>query len=247
MAMSPRLLRPRAGRGKRYNELRQGLQAYWRLDEVATAGNVTALDSIGTANLTSNNSVLSTTGKIGTGRAFVAASAQTLSVSDGPSAQFGDGNWAISLWHYTTTAIGNNERLIARVAANGTALDQRVFFRPGGSGAARFYSSYTDGTSANVVDSTNSFAVNAWNFLALSHNSGVLTLQLNGVRTTGNRGAGKAFRSSAGSSLFFGGEGVSVVGATSGSLDEICKWTRALSNAELDELYNSGAGINLNE
>ena len=247
MAMNQKLLRPRASGGKRYKALRVGLQAYWRLDETAGAGNVSALDSIGTSNLTSTNSVLSTTGLIGTARNFVAASLQTLSIADGAVAQFGDGDWAICLWHFTTTSMGNNERIIVRVSANGGVLDQRVFFRPGGSNAIRFFSYYTDGSAANVVDSINEVTANAWNFMALSHNAGVVTIQLNGTRATGNRAAGKAFRSSVGPLLYFGGEGSGAAGAISGNLDEICKWTRALSNAELDALYNSGAGINLNQ
>ena len=246
MAMNQKLLRPKAS-GKFYKSLRVDLQAYWRLDETAVSGNVSALDSIGTNNLTSTNSVLSTTGLIGTGRDFVAATLHTLSIADGAAAQFGDGNWCISLWHYTTTSTGNNERIISRSTANAGLQDQRVFFRPGGSSAIRFYSAYTDGVGANIVDSSNAVTANAWNFMALSHNSGVVTIQLNGTRTTANRAVGKAFRSSVGLLLYFGGEGSGAGGAISGKLDEICKWTRALSNAELDALYNAGAGINLNK
>ena len=246
MAMNPKLLRPKAS-GKFYKSLRVGLQAYWRLDETAGAGNVSALDSIGTSNLTSTNSVLSTTGLIGTARNFVAASLQTLSIADGAVAQFGDGDWAICLWHFTTTAAGNNERIISRSTANAGVQDQRIFFRPGGSNAIRFFTFYTDGTAANVVDSSNAVTANAWNFMALSHNAGVVTIQLNGTRATANRAVGKAFRSTVGPLLYFGGEGSSAAGAISGKLDEIAKWTRALSNAELDALYNAGAGINLNK
>ena len=246
MAMNQKLLRPRAS-GEFYKSLRVDLQAYWRLDETAVSGNVSALDSIGTNNLTSTNSVLSTTGLIGTARNFVAASLQNLSIADGAVAQFGDGNWCISLWLYATTATGNNERIVSRSTANAGLQDQRVFFRPGGASSIRFFSYYTDGSAANVVDSSNPVTANAWNFMALSHNSGVVTIQLNGTRTTANRAAGKAFRTTVGPLLYFGGEGSGAAGAISGKLDEICKWTRALSNTELDALYNAGAGINLNK
>ena len=246
MAMNQKLLRPKAS-GKFYKSLRVNLQAYWRLDETAVSGNVSALDSIGTNNLTSTNSVLSTTGLIGTGRNFTAASLQTLSVADSAAAQFGDGDWCISLWHYTTTLTGNNDFVISRCTANRGVIDYRIF-RPGGNNSIRFYTTYTDGTGANLVDSSNSFVPNSWNFIAVSHNSGVVTIQLNGTRTTANRAAGKAFANTAGLLMYVGGEGSpAAASGISGKLDEICKWTRALSNTELDVLYNAGAGINLNK
>ena len=62
MAMSPRLLRPRAS-GLSIGQLRRDLALYLTMNETATSGNVTAVDNSGNGfDFTSVNSVLSTAG-----------------------------------------------------------------------------------------------------------------------------------------------------------------------------------------
>jgi hypothetical protein len=227
--------------------------AYWPLNESAASGDVTAVDNSGRGNdLTSNNTVPSVAGIQSNGRLFTAANSEFLSINSNADVQFGNGNWAISFWLYsqnTTTgythpvgkdASGAREwgmRLQADAAGNANRMEMYVF--------------NTDGTFSYLTgpaDRTNANYVNRWWHYVAVHNAGALTVYENGESyVTGTRTAGKTFITT--STAFNIGRRpfTGFLEYFNGRIDEVAKWSRALTATEVSQLYNAGAGIDLSQ
>jgi hypothetical protein len=244
--MNPRLLRPKAS-GFKYQSLRTGLVAYWPLNETATSGDVTAEDKSGKGNnLTSNNSVLSTAGLIGNARDFVAANSEFLSIASNTDMQFGDKDWSISLWfnlNDTTTyqivakdASGGREFECAANTVGGNTRLTIVFYHSGGSVTV-------------FQPNPGSLATGTWHFLAFRHinSTGVITGRINTGTFPLTRPAGQTWNATS-TEFRLGARAFSPFQSfLNGKIDECARWSRALSDDELDELYNSGNGINLGQ
>jgi hypothetical protein len=250
MGMNPRLLRPLASRN---NPLRIGLVAYWPLDEIATSGDVTAVDQTGRGNdLTSNNSVLSTTGKVNNGRLFDAASTEYLGRASNSDLQFGDSNWSLQLWFFGTRADPAPGSAFEHVIGKDESGGREIGLRPA-YGPSRYRIEidvfHTDGTFTSVNQpSTGAYAnfANLWWHCVLTHDSGTVRLWMNNSNvTTSTRAAGKSFAATG--TQFnvgrrsFGG----FLEYFNGTIDEVAKWNRALSSTEIASLYNSGNGLSL--
>lgn len=249
MPMNPRLLRPLA-RG--YADLRVGLVAYWPLNETATSGDVSADDWTGRGNtLTSNNSVLSVTGKVGNGREFVAANSEYLERNSNADVQFGNGDWSLSLWvqpRATGTApqcvvgkdaAGNREFSVYCETNTGTNANRFLVgvFNTGGSLSA---------SAIEPSDTANADFINRWWHVVATNSGGVVTLYRNGVsRAAATRPGGQTFNTTS-TALSLGRREFSTFeNYFTGYIDEVAKWTRALSAAEISRLWNNGNGIDL--
>jgi hypothetical protein len=238
MAMNNRLLRPKAS-GYKYKDLRKNMVAYWSLNETATSGDVTAKDGSGKGyDLTSNNSVLSATAKVGNGRAFVASNTEWLSVASNSDLTFPrNEDWTIALWVYPTGEA--EQQIMAKDISTGRefsiykSADERIllsFWSLGG---------------ATLQSSANALSLNSWHFVVAKNESLATSLFRNtsvvagpttfasnwGTATTPLNIGRRAF---AGANAYF-----------DGTIDEVAVWRRALSSAEISELYNSGNGIDL--
>lgn len=258
MAMSPKLLRPR--QTSKYAALRKSLVAYWPMNETATSGDVTAEDWTKRGNdLTSNNSVLSTTGKIGDARDFVAGNTEYLSATDRTDLRFMDGrDWTFACWIYVPSSwpVG----IQAFLSRDGVSAGQRetLLLMQTVSTLRRITWETGPGTTTNAVaivsdqsSAGDRLAVNTWHFFAATYNasSTVLSLRLNaGTRTgetgTATRPAGTPVVGTRPFTLGRRPAGTPDLYLTA-RLDEVAKWDRVLSSAELDTLYNSGSGIDL--
>jgi hypothetical protein len=241
--MNPRLLRPKAS-GFRYQALRSGLVAYWPLNETAASGDVTAKDESGKGyDLTSNNSVLSATGKIGNARDFVATNSEFLSIASNADMQFGNKDWTLTCWIYPGIFAG---QIVAKDMSGGREIEIRTTTANSNSLQVFVYASgNTSGTNTVLSNLT----VDTWYFFAVRSvvSTGVITVRGNASTSTINRPVGQTWNST-NTALNIGRR--AFVGASdyfTGRIDEVAKWDRALSNAELDELYNSGNGISLGQ
>jgi hypothetical protein len=258
MPMNPRLLRPLA-RG-RYNALRVGLVAYWPLNEDASSGDVTAEDWTGRGNnLTSNNSVLSVAGRQGNARSFVLANSEYLAAAgNNADLRFMDGrNWTFAGWLYVPSAwvTGSDRQYFAARDPVTSGNREIAFDLRQGAGLHRVACTIGPGASptTNVLFGDNAVAgdnlpLNSWIFFAFTYNATTRVL-------FGRIGSGVSANSTATGTL---PAGTPVVGTSTfnlgrrqdgsyfnGYLDEVAKWDRVLSSAELDTLYNAGNGIDL--
>jgi hypothetical protein len=252
--MSPRLLRPRSrGVGYRYAALRQGLVAYWPLNESAASGDVTAVDNSGRGNdLTSNNTVPSIAGKVNNARQFTAANTEWLSIASRADVQFGNGNWSISWWMFPQATATGFQHVMGKDESGGREVSFRVQLDSGGSANRltidMFHSDGTFITAAAPANRTNASFINQWWHYTLVNNAGAVALYENGTSVaTATRAGGKSFAATStqfniGRRSFSG-----FLEYFTGYVDEVAKWTRALSQAEVTALYNAGAGIDLSQ
>jgi len=247
MPMNPRLLRPKAS-GFKYQSLRSGLVAYWPLNETATSGDVTAKDESGKGNnLTSNNSVLSAAGKIGNARDFVAANSEFLSIASNTDMQFGNKDFTLALWFnaddwtayqiVAKDASGARELECSLSTAGGFNRLLVVFYHSGGN------------VTGLLPGSDIGLTAGAWHFLSFRHinSTGVITARINASTITITRPAGQTWNATS-TEFRLGARAFSPFQQYfNGLIDECARWNRALSDAELDTLYNSGNGINLGQ
>lgn len=238
MSMSPRLLRPRAS-GFRYKALRSSMVAYWPLNETATSGDVTAKDGSGKGyDLTSNNSVLSATGKVGNGRIFASANSEWLSVNSNSDLTFPrDQDWTIAFWVYPT---GESEGMFMAKDISGNRE-----FEYKKTSDERVYLSFTALGGATLLSSPNAMTLNAWHHLVAVQSSLATSVYRNGSLLLGPTTFASNWptattplnigrRAFGGANTYF-----------EGTIDEVAIWRRALSASEIAEIYNSGNGIDL--
>ena len=249
--MSPRLLRPRASGGFRYPTLRSGLVAYWPLNESAASGDVTAVDNSGRGNdLTSNNTVPSIAGKVNNARQFTAANTEWLSITSRADVQFGNGNWSISWWMFPQATATGFQHVMGKDESGGREVSFRVQFDSvGTANRVDINIFHTDGTFITATapaNRSNASFINQWWHYTLVNNAGAVTLYENGTSVaTATRAGGKSFAATStqfniGRRSFSG-----FLEYFTGYVDEVAKWSRALSEAEVTALYNAGSGIDL--
>jgi hypothetical protein len=247
MPMSPRTLRPR--QTGRYAALRSGLVAYWPLNETATGGDVTAEDWTKRGNdLTSNNSVLSVAGLKGNAREFVAGNTEYLSRASNTDLTLGNGNWTLAFWFWRSSLtdwqvlVGKDLGSLREFNIHSTFVSETATF------TLEIFN--TSGTARNI-SVLNAQVANAWNFVACRHvaSTGVTTVRCNTTTQNYTRTGGPVEEWVSQNTPWaigrrgFGGGGLYLTGY----VDECAKWSRALSDSELDTLYNSGAGIDLRQ
>jgi hypothetical protein len=235
--------------GTNYGSIREGLVAYWPMNESASSGDVTAADWTGRGNdLTSNNTVPSVTGKIGDGRNFTAANSEWLSASGANNdLKFADGNdwtfagwiwmptWTLGIYFCGNDSSGNREVLFDTRASDGNNLACQI--NPGGSFGVT--------TIAGASMATSTWHFFAWTYNATTRalygrvNDGIgknsaITTRPSGSMNQSSQPLNLGRRQFTGAHSYFGGY-----------LDEVAKWNRVLSSSELDAIWNAGNGIDL--
>ena len=197
------------------------LVAYWRLDEASG----TREDTKGSNDLTDNNTVTSSTGKIGDAADFEADNSEYLSIADNSDLSSGDVDFSIWAWVRPETVAGT----IVVNKPDEYGLDMY----PDGS-AWRFTvnAAYTPVSTGTPVAGT-------WAFLVGVHDAAAneIKISVNGAAfvtasAIGPTDTGSAFLvgSYNGSSLFF-----------DGLVDEVGFTKRKLTQEEVSALYNSGS------
>ena len=251
--MNPKLLRPRSTT-TRFAALRTGLVAYWPLNETAGAAeNITAVDWTARGNdLTSNNTVPSVAGKVNNARQFTAANSRWLSIASRADVQFGNGDWSISWWMYPQATATGFQHVIGKDESGGREIGFRVQLDSvalvNRLTVDIFHTDGTNITAAAPANRTNANFSNQWWHYTLVNNAGAVTLYENGTSVaTATRANGKSFAATS-TQFNIGRRSYSgFLEYFTGYVDEVAKWTRALSATEVSSLFNSGAGIDLRQ
>jgi hypothetical protein len=220
MSLDQCLLLPEGYVGGAASPLLTGLFAYYTLDEASG----TATDSLGSRNLTAFNSPVSTTGKIGNARNFVSASSQRLSSSATDFAISGD--FSIAFW-WTTTTIGDGSPIVSI----GDDYNQCDI----GHASSGLVAAFLGGLS-NAAFSATTLTEGVARHLAVVRSGTSLRLYVNG---TGGTAATNSTAPTSGKLHL--GYGSYQYGDC--WIDELGFWSRALTGAEITQLYNSGSGL----
>jgi hypothetical protein len=198
------------------------LVAYWKLDE----GSGTRIDSHGSNNLTDNNSVGSATGKIGNAAEFSGSNSLGAGTSLQPA-----GDFTFSCWLNPDTLNGN------AVAANWTNASNRTWAIDTFSGTLRFYI-YGPSIDA-IIDTGITLSTVSWSLVIAWFDDAAdnIYCQINNGTIFSASFTGPPYQAGE----FTLGKRASLF--NDGLMDEVGLWSRVLTAAERNELYNAGAGI----
>ncbi len=234
---------PTVGQGVLHEPLLVDLLSYWRLEETTTA---TRVDTTGSNDLTPDASISNEAGVIGNGQNFDGSRRLTGSATPAGIDFDGSQSFTITGWfHIDTIPAATNWSLISKHNADTSKRGYLVFWR---SSTERLqFNVSANGSTNTTVNSTIALTSgsNAFFMATYDSSSGDMTLSVNTeTRVVANHGTTiftHDYPFSIGHGQFNG-----LPNLFDGLLDEIAIWGRKLSVAEEVELYNSGAGFDLN-
>jgi hypothetical protein len=212
--------------------LADNLSSYWKLDE--SSGN--ASDSVGSNTLTNNNSATYSTGKIGNGVNFVAASSQSLSHVD--DASFTPTTMTWSFWVKVTSTPSSNTGyglIDKRDNTSGTNGYQIQYYNNAGTPYINLQSK--GGTGYNWTYNITLTTGTWYHFTFVMSNGAAPVGYVNGILVTPTSSASGSTSNFA-TPLYFGRR--SDGSYLNGSMDEVGFWSRALTADEVSQIFNSG-------
>jgi hypothetical protein len=214
--------------------------SHWRLDE--TGG--TRVDSHGSNDLTDNNTVTQSAGRIGQAAQFTLANLEYLSCTGSSSLQCGDVSFSVAAWVYFDTK--SHYRFIA--SKDGSSSGQREWVLVYDSVADRLQFVVFRATDSAVGVNAASFgspSVGSWLFVCGWHDA---SADLIGICVNN----GSADTASTGGSLQSASSGEFRIGSSAkfpaqymmdGRIDSVSIWKRVLTSEERGALYNAGSGL----
>lgn len=220
--------------------LTTNLTAYWKLEEAsgtredATASNL---------DLTDNNTVLSGTGKINTCADFEDTNDEYLSRADGSLEPAGAFSFSLWINYEELPGAAQDDGILGKWNSTGNQRSYAIAgFNNAGTHQLAFFVS-PDGVNNFGAFVNSGVSISTWyHLVGIFTPSTSIELYLNNTRiqnTTASVPA-SAFGSTAEFRL---GDYVSATSPFDGLIDEVGFWDRALTSAEVTELYNAGAGL----
>lgn len=219
--------------------LTDSLTCFWELEEASGTRN----DATATAmNLTDNNTVTSTAGKVATGAQFTAANVEYLSHIDDPALRTGNIDFSLNGWINVTSFPTGHMPVIFKTNT-GTFYDYLAYTDLT---THKFVFQLANGATTAVVaiTSTTVITTGSWFFWSFKFNaaSGVGSLKIN--NGTADTAAKTGTPGSAAGGLRIGGreDAINANESFNGLQDQIGLWKRCLSDTEESFLYNGGDG-----
>lgn len=208
----------------------------WSLDEASG----TRATSVGTDALSDNGSVGSAAGKLGDCATFDGTT-QWLSAADSADLDASGGDWSFACWVYLT----NNASvyIVAGKWDDGVDGEWRLYH----SGSTFYFTAqvFDGGSAPQAAASTFGFpAINTWHHVVVRWKASTTTLSIsvNGSANTDANAAAVQAHATAKAFTLGAGHGGGV--KMPGRLDEAVWWQGyCLTDAEVDEHYNAGAGV----
>jgi hypothetical protein len=215
-----------------------GITSFWKLDEASG----TRSDSVGSNNLTDNNTVGQAIGKVGSAAQFNSASSRYLSIADNASLSTGDIDFTWSGWVYLDSKTTNRVFVHKGSGVSNGQYEYLLFYN---STANRFrFAASNSGGAEGIVNANTlgSPSIATWYFIVAWHDSvaNTVNIQVNDGTVDSVSYSGGAQDSS--SALNIGRANASGL-PMDGRIDAVGFWKRTLTTAERTELYNSGLGV----
>jgi len=212
-----------------------GLVAYWKLDEASG----TRADSIGSNNLTDNNTVTQAAGKKDNSAQFTEANSEYLSITDNAALSVEGQSFSIACWVYLDSKPSNAMVIAERSRSGGTVWEYGLVWDSAPYSKFRFDVNTT--VSSLYATTFGSPSLSTWYFIVawFDADANTVNIQVNdgtvdSVHSTGSVAPTTSIFSigaRTGSSIFFDGR-----------IDELSFWKRVLTAQERSDLYNGGTG-----
>lgn len=213
--------------------LLNGLVAYWKFDEGAS---LSRADNVGGFTLLDTGGTGTQAGKSGNGLQFLGKT--SLSVASASGLMAGHRNYTMATWVYPATG-GSvaNPKVVAKKNTAASSGEFQLFINTSN---AR-YAIYNSATQM-VTNGSGNFSLNTWHFVCVTYTSSTKTVTIQTDNTApsanvvpfapqdDNLVSFSVGRMSDGTAEFVGG------------VDELGKWNRVLTQAEINSLYNASAG-----
>ena len=217
--------------------LRTNLYAYYKMDEASGS----ALDATaGGRNLANyGNPITSSTGKINSARAFPGSGGASLVGSSASDFSPGSNSFSFSFWvKLSATAGGGYEGLLAKSVVGPSNVEWMVY--RDSDNKLRFSVS-SNGSTLSTVTWASALSTGTWYFVAGEWDGTNIKLSLNGATFQTTSFAGPIHSNTQPLDIgLIGGSG----NPLDGNIDEVGIWMgRALTQTELGQLYNGGAGL----
>ena len=215
-----------------------GLAGYWKLDE--TSGN--AADSSGNNNnLTNNNGTTYADGKFGNAANFVAASSQSLSISDAAQTGLeGMAKYTFAAWINLTTASGSNP-IITKSGNNGNS-SYGFNHNNLSLGVGVTTNGYFGAPCSNNQASTSILSTGVWTHVAITYDGSDFRLYKNGdEQSSGSFPYSASGCTTANTSSDFslgGGNQNGIFRYINGKIDEARVYNKALTDTEMSYLFS---------
>lgn len=214
--------------------LTDNLVSYWKMEDVN--------DAVGSRTLTNNNTVTFTSGKVNNAGSFNGSN-QYLSRASDSGLQI-TGALTIAFWIYCDTLTGT-QAIVAK--SNGDISNYEFEISRGSSGQLSFTSSNASNY-FNAYTGNSLITASSWYFVVMRKSGNVngtdtITFRVNGSNNTTT--VGSANISNVGTSTYdftIGRRGGGTAQYFDGLIDEVGIWNKNMSDAEADQLYNSGSG-----
>jgi len=210
------------------------LVSYWKMNEAS--GN--AADSFGSNTLTNTGSNTFAAGLFGNAVSIGTSTNKFMGRTD-QCGLTATGSYSMSMWVKLASETTTDRELFQLYFSGGSgALYRGLYEYNGGTRRVRFF---RIGSGVNFLDVTGNIANNTWRHIVYTYDGTTQKLYVNNAApvsssNTGNTDAGAALTN-------FGG-GVTNQ-AVNGLIDECALWSRTITSAEVSELYNGGAGLEL--
>lgn len=219
-----------------------GLVGYWKFDE---GTGTTAADSSGSGNTLSfpggsGNPTWSASGKLSNALLFDGVNDRVFRTS--PNSFPGAGSYTVATWFKPTANISSGfKRIINTMGTGGDWATGNINLLIGDGVLACYFPS-DNGGDEDVTSSPSTWTAGTWYHAACTFNSATetFTLYVNGAQVDQNTGVGVP--DDPGGQLFLGAGDFGSAERCNCTLDDSRIYNRALSGAEVSDLYNGGAG-----
>jgi hypothetical protein len=217
--------------------LTDNLIAYWKMDEASGD----ALDSLGSNNLTDNNTVGAGTGKVNGARDFEDTNTEWFNHGDNSALSTGDIDFTVAFW-VKFESLSTNKDMVSKWVNAGWEF---LHYYDVGSSRFVFYVVSSGGGTFTPVSANNFGAASTgtWYFVVGWHDSVNNQIGISINDGTPNTAAHSAGVADTATDFYIGRTGDTTDSYMDGLIDEVGFWKRVLTSTERTQLYNGGAGL----
>jgi len=223
--------------------LLDNIVAYWKLDEASG----TREDSVGSNDLTDNNTVTQAQGKVDEAAQFTNEYPnpyEYLSHADNADLSTGDIDFTIAAWVYGDRTPESNEYW--GIVTKDSDSDSREYFLIWNGNENRFHFRVMDGSASKGEVKATTFGAPStltWYFIVVWHDATANTVNIQVNNGTVDSAATSGAPADTDAEFRIGRDYSDNYRCWDGRIDEVGFWKRTLTEAERTALYNSGNGV----